>query len=148
TSDLPLAQRFSRVAQAYIRSAWHDPRAWYVGFKGGDARAGHAHLDLGTFVLDALGQRWAIDLGPDDYNLPAYFGKQRFTYYRLSTAAHNTITFDGANQATKGKAPITAFDSQPDRASAITNLSGGYPAAKSVRRGISLLDRSRVLLQD
>ena len=38
------------------------------------------HLDLGTFVLDALGQRWAGDLGPDDYDLPGYFGPERFTY--------------------------------------------------------------------
>ena len=40
-----------------------DAEALFIGFKAGDNRVNHSHLDLGTFVLDALGQRWAIDLG-------------------------------------------------------------------------------------
>ena len=29
--------------------------------KGGTAQASHAHADQGSFVLDALGERWAED---------------------------------------------------------------------------------------
>jgi len=36
-----------------------DAGAAFVGFKGGDNAASHAHLDLGEFVYDAGGVRWA-----------------------------------------------------------------------------------------
>ncbi|WP_260704082.1 heparinase II/III family protein [Edaphobacter flagellatus] len=77
-SELTLVHRFTRINQVFLRSSWADSNAWYVGLKGGDAKASHGHLDLGSFVLDALGQRWAIDLGPDNYGLPGYFGPQRW----------------------------------------------------------------------
>jgi hypothetical protein len=146
--DLPLDAVFKRVNVGVFRSSFADPDAWYVAFKGGDNAANHSHLDLGSFVLDAMGQRWGMDLGPDDYNLPEYFGKLRFTYFRLMTRAHNTITLDGANQNEKAKAQIIWFDSKPDRASAVIDLTAAYPNAVSVRRGISMIDRKRVLIQD
>ena len=96
---------FRGTDTAFFRSAWDDPGAVYVGFRGGDNKANHSHLDLGNFVLDALGERWALDLGPDNYNLPGYFGKQRWTYYRLRTESHNTLTLDGANQVVSARAP-------------------------------------------
>ena len=77
TRRLPLDARYQAAHLAFFRSAWNDKDAIYVGFKGGDNAANHAHLDLGTFVLDALGQRWAVDLGPDDYDLPGYFESPR-----------------------------------------------------------------------
>ena len=55
-------------------------------------------------VKRALGQRWALDLGGDDYNMPAYFGNKRWTYYRLKTAGQNTVSLGGSNQA----APVGA----------------------------------------
>ena len=48
---------------ATLRSAWHDNKAFYVGFKGGDNALPGSQLDLGTFILDAGGQRWATELG-------------------------------------------------------------------------------------
>lgn len=146
-----LDSRYTATHLAFFRSSWHDPNALYVGFKGGDNGANHAHLDLGTFVLDALGQRWALDLGPDDYNLPAYFGKERWNYYRLRTEGHNTLTLDGRNQEPKAVAPLVAFRSSPDAAFAIADLSAAYApsGATALRRGIALLPgRERVLVQD
>jgi hypothetical protein len=134
---------------AIFRSAWHDPRALFVGFKAGRNDVNHAHLDLGSFVLDADGVRWAQDLGPDDYDLPDYFGKKRWTYYRLNNRSHNTLTPGDALQDPKGVAPIVAFDSQPSRAFAVADLTSAYPgAAKRILRGVALLDRARVLVQD
>lgn len=145
TSDPPLVQSFSRVAQAYVRSAWHDPNAWYIAFKGGDAHASHAHLDLGSFVFDALGQRWAIDLGPDSYGLPGYFSNQRWSYYRTGTEAHNTLTINGQNEGLDAKAALSAVGQN----FAIANLDQAYKGKiQSWKRGIMLLDGQRVLVED
>ena len=144
----PLDRCFKGVDVAFLRSAWEDRDAVFVGFKGGDNRANHSHLDLGTFVLDAIGRRWALDLGGDYYNLPAYFGRKRWTYYRLRTEGHNTLTIAGKNQDPRAKAPIIAFASTHARAVAVADLSKAYAEAKSWRRGIALLDRREVLVQD
>ncbi len=146
----PLDLRFHGPAElALFRSAWDDPRALFVGFKAGRNDVNHAHLDLGSFVLEADGVRWAQDLGPDDYNLPSYFGGKRWTYYRLNNHSHNTLTPAHALQDPKAVAPIVAFDSKPARAFAVANLTSAYPgAAHKILRGIALLGRARVLVQD
>jgi hypothetical protein len=148
--SLPLDKAFRRVDVAFFRSAWDDPNAIFVGFKGGDNRAHHGHLDLGTFVLDALGHRWALDLGGDDYRLPGYFdyAERRWTYYGLGTQGHNTLALNGQNQRLEARAPLIAFLSTPRRAFAVADLSAAYPMAKRVWRGVALLDRKDVLVQD
>ncbi len=149
-ADAPLDAFFQGVDVAFFRSQWEDPNALWVGFKGGDNAANHSHLDLGDFVMDALGERWALDLGGDNYNLPGYFGKERWSYYRLRTEGQNTLLLNGVNQGLKAKAPITAFLSRPDHAFAVADLSAAYaPAATRVRRGIALVEgRRAVLIQD
>ncbi len=138
-----------RAELAIFRSAWHDARALFVGFKAGRNDVNHAHLDLGSFVLDADGVRWAQDLGPDDYNLPGYFGEKRWIYYRLTNRSHNTLTPGDALQDPKGIAPIVAYESAPARAFAVADLTSAYPgAAEKILRGVALLDRARVLVQD
>ncbi len=140
---------FRAVNVAFFRNAWSGSNAVYVGFKGGDNRTNHSHLDLGTFVLDALGQRWALDLGPDDYDLPDYWGKLRWTYYRLRTEGHNTLTLGRENQNADGKAPLMAFLSTPERAFAVADLTAGYaPKLTRALRGVALLHRGEVLVED
>ena len=152
-----LDAHYAAAGVAVLRSAWTDRQAIYVGFKGGDNKANHSHLDLGTFVLDALGQRWATDLGPDDYNLPGYFdtplsaSAKRWTYYRLATEGHNTLLLDGQNQDPRAAAALIAFRSAPAGGLAVADLTAAYRAqgARRVRRGIALRDgRTRVLVQD
>jgi hypothetical protein len=147
----PLDVHFSRIDVAYFRTAWQDPNAFFIGIKGGDNKASHGHLDLGTFVMDADGERWALDLGPDNYDLPGYFGKARFSYYRLRTEAHNTLSFGTANQVMTAKAPLTDYASSPQRGQASIDLSAAYaPQLQRVVREV-VLDRSgepRVELND
>ena len=146
---LPTATVFKRINVAFLRSSWTDANAAYVGFKGGDNAASHGHADLGTFVYDADGVRWALDLGADDYNLPDYFGKKRYTYYRLRTEGHNTLTLGTENQNLKDAiAPIVAFSDKPNESFVVTDLTAGYtPTASRVQRGIQLLNR-QLLIQD
>jgi hypothetical protein len=146
----PLDIRFRGPAQlAIFRSAWNDPRALFVGFKAGGNAVNHSHLDLGSFVLDADGVRWSEDLGSDNYNMPGYFGALRWSYFRLNNRGHSTLTPGDALQDPKAVAPITAFVSTPDRAFAVADLTSAYPrSGRHLVRGIMLLDRSRVLVQD
>ena len=148
-AQLPRVESFARVAQAYLRSAWDDPNAWFVGFKGGDAHASHGHLDLGSFVLDAFGQRWASDLGPDSYGLPGYFGARRWSYYRMRTEGHNTLTIDGENQDLDAKSPLTATGSAHNTLYAIANLDQTYNGKlTSWSRGVEIVGNKQVLVQD
>jgi len=147
-SGLPPAKFFRKDDVVFFRSAWEDPQALWVAWKGGDNAANHSHLDIGSFVMDALGERWAVDLGADDYNMPGYFGNKRWTYYRLKTESHNTLLINNENQSPRAKAPVIAFAAGGAEASAVADLSQAYPAARSVLRGIALQGGRRILIQD
>lgn len=151
----PVSKWFRGVDIVTLRSDWTD-QAVFVGFKGGDNAVNHSHLELGSFVLDAQGLRWVLDLGSDNYNLPGYFGKQRWTYYRLGTQGQNTLLLDGQNQNLRAKAPVVAFWNSPRASHAVVDLSAAYmdnerqpgvPSSK-VLRGIAVLGRDAVLIQD
>jgi hypothetical protein len=155
-SAAPPLDRFFRgdVPVAVTRSGWNDPAALFAGVKGGYNQVNHGHLDLGNFELDALGVRWARDLGSDDYNLPGYFdrkpGGQRWLYYRNISQSHNVPLIDGQGQDPSGKAEIIRTGSSVDGAFAIVDLSGAYPAqANAVTRGVaSIAHRKALLVQD
>ena len=56
-----------------LRSAYLDENAVFAGFKAGYNFINHGDLDIGDFVYDALGERWAEELGPGPYDAPGYF---------------------------------------------------------------------------
>jgi len=154
-AQLPLSRYFRDVEVCFLRSSWTSRDAIFIGFKGGDNKANHSNLDLGTFVLDALGHRWALDLGADNYNMPGYWDRkhQRWTYYRMRTEGHNVVLIDPdaePNQAPDATAKIVRFSSQPGRAFAIADLSDAYARrAQAVRRGIALTQAPNgILVQD
>lgn len=147
----PLDATFSRIDLAFFRSSWNEKDGFFVGFKGGDNKASHGHLDLGTFVLDALGERWALDLGPDDYDLPGYFGANRWDYYRLRSEGHNVLTEGTANQVVTAQAVMRDFVSTAASGRAVIDLTAAYsPAFRKVERQIELerSPRLRVILTD
>jgi Heparinase II/III-like protein len=145
----PTSARFRNVDVAVLRGDWRDALGSWVALKGGSNAATLGHLDLGSFVIDALGERWAIDPGPDYFDLPEYFGPRRWTYFRLGTGSHNTLLVDGQNQDSSAAAPIVAFGDDSYRAFAVTDLSAAYrPALTRARRGVALIDGRDVLIQD
>lgn len=150
-AGLPLDKYFRDSEAVTMRGSWTDANATFVGFKSGKNNASHGHLDIGNFVLDALGERWAMDFGRDDYNLPGYFGNQRWNYYRMRAEGHNTLVVNpgpGPDQKLTST-KILRFESKPGRAFAIGDLRAAIaPEASRVERGLALLDRQRVLIQD
>ncbi len=91
--DLPPCRVFRSVQIACFRSGW-ERDAVYFHFHGGSNTWSHCHLDLNAFTLDAYGERLAIDHGSWGYS-PHYF---RVVEPQISTAWHNTIVVDGADQ--------------------------------------------------
>ncbi|HUJ58576.1 MAG TPA: heparinase II/III family protein [Kofleriaceae bacterium] len=145
---LPLDARFADQDLAFLRESWTDPKTLYFAIKGGRDDGPHHDADLGTFVLDADGARWALDLGKDSYALPGY-GKYTGAYYVQSTAGHNTLTLGGANQAAgaTATAPITKWHVDPRGTSdGVIDLTRAYaPEAARAARGFAL-DRAHRLV--
>ena len=152
---LPLDKYFRGAEVVSMRSEWGNPEGIFVGFKAGDNNSSHSNLDLGTFVIDALGVRWAEELGYDDYNLPGYFDKkeQRWTYYRMRAEGQNTLIVnpsEAPDQNPLAKAKIIKFDSKPMNSYAVADLTSAYyPQVKHLERSISL-DRQakQVIIKD
>jgi hypothetical protein len=140
----PLKKMFTGVNVGFLRSDWLAADATWIAIKGGDNHANHSHLDLGSFVLEAHGTRWALDLGSDEYNMPGYFGAQRFTYYRLRTESHNAVLIDGQNQDPRAKAPMTMKDGIVS-----IDLSGAYPGKLTkFARTVELTPQNAVVIRD
>lgn len=64
--------------------------SYYFGFKGGNNNGNHDQYDIGSFVIDANGVRWAEEIGPETY----YGTDQRFTYYRNRAEGNNTLVIN------------------------------------------------------
>ncbi len=129
------------VDVAFLRGRGEEE--FFVGFKGAGMPNAHAHLDAGGFVLEAFGERWASDLGPDDYDLPGYWemteGGRRWDYFRLGSLSHNVVTINGANQRTPCRAPLTRFAGGIEASSAVADLGEAYAAqAATCLRGVAV----------
>jgi hypothetical protein len=137
-----------------LRTRWNDVDATFLGTKAGELGASHGNLDAGGFVLDALGRRWAHDLGGDSYALPGYFGAQRWDYYRLRAEGHNTLVVNPTandDQVVGATPPVVLFQSAPegDRSATVMDLTTAYTGVTRLWRGFSLFnDRRHVLVQD
>ena len=161
---LPTAKLYDFINVGVFRARWDAPLAQqnYISFKGGNSAWNHGHLDLGTFVHDYAGSRLAEDMGADSYDLPGYFGAQRWDYYRLNSLGHNVPLFGNVSQAHPVAASITAFNvSASMRAPppplgaiavdgwAIVDLSAAYAesaGATSARRGFASLSGAAALV--
>ncbi|GEO02811.1 hypothetical protein AAE02nite_04750 [Adhaeribacter aerolatus] len=143
---------------ALMRTSWTDPNAIYVGFKGGSASVNHAHMDIGSFVMEANGVRWAMDFGMQGYeSLESkgiqLFGRtqdaQRWEVFRYTNRVHNTLTVNNELQRVAGKAPITGFSKAPAFMSATTDMSTVYEGSLAkANRGIAIVDQAYVVVRD
>jgi hypothetical protein len=140
------------------RSSWTDPNATYVGLKGGSPSANHGQMDIGSFVLDSDGQRWAMDLGAEGYHGIESRGmslwdrsqdSDRWTIFRQSNLGHNTLVIDGQLQRAAGRGLVVGFSDDPAFPHSVLDMSTVYEGqATSVRRGVALLPSREVLIHD
>jgi hypothetical protein len=147
-----------KMPVALMRTSWNDPAAIFVGMKGGSAGVNHAHMDVGSFVMEADGVRWAMDFGMQDYESLeskgiAVFGRtqdaQRWSIFRYNNFTHNTITVNNQLQQVAGYAPIVSSTSGEKFMSAVTDLSEVYKGSlANIKRGVAIVDKKYVLVQD
>jgi hypothetical protein len=146
--------------QAVMRASWEDKRATFVGIKAGSAGNSHGHMDVGSFVLEANGVRWAVDLGRDGYTLPRQHGlgedlflatqeSKRWAIFCNGPESHNILRFNGTNQWVAGKAEIVPVKEKSVSPGYKMDLSPIYSGQMvSVHRGINLRTDKSVLIQD
>ena len=138
-----------------MRTSWTDSKPIFVGFKGGRGNASHGHLDVGSFVMEADGVRWACDLGGYlNYNSLEskgieIWGRQRWEVFRYNNYAHNTLTVDYQLHRVDGYANIRSYSASPDFINAISDISAvfGGQLAECVR-GIAIIDKQYVVVRD
>lgn len=142
---------FDGSVQLYFsRGSWSDANTLWAGIKAGYNKVNHAHLDIGNFELDALGVRWARDLGSDDYNLPDYFGALRYTYYRLRSLSHNVPLLNNQDQREDAVTKFTKHAEGVAEPFCILDFTSAYKDFASLAlRGMKVVEnRKSVLIQD
>lgn len=141
-----------------MRSSWTNPRALYIGLKGGSPSLNHGHMDVGSFVMEADGVRWASDFGMQGYEsleskgIDLWNMKQnspRWQVLRYNNLHHNTLSVNNELQRVDGTAPIVSYADNPLYRNAVLDISSVYKdqLAKAYR-GVALAENSYVVIRD
>ena len=154
----PLCRVIPGVVPVSVQRTGWDANAWFVGLKGGTAQVPHGHLDIGSFVLDAKGARWACDIGSEDYFRMEFSerkgniwdltqGSLRWKIFRLGPESHNILQINAAYPYVAGRATVVAFTNEP--LSKVTyDLTPVYPGATRVTRTGTLVPGGGYILED
>jgi len=142
---------------ALLRSSW-EKDALYLGLKGGSPKIGHSHLDIGSFIFDVYGLRWAMDLGGQNYTALEESGfdlwsldqkSQRWQLYRYNNFSHNTLTINNTLQSVEGYSPLVSYSSDENFMRAIVDITSPYAdhVSKAIR-GVAILDKKIAAICD
>ncbi len=157
TDYLVMSDEYESVAS--FRSFPGDAHQIYAAIKSGSNQTNHTDMDIGTFVMEAMGVDWFEELGKDNYNLPNYMSRTsassgRWTYYRKRAEGQNTLVINPSSyggQDVDAKCQITDYQSTYDGGYATVNMKNAYDGygASAVKRSLALFDnRTRVRLRD
>jgi hypothetical protein len=141
----PLDAVFHGVGAAMFRSSWEDTNGLFLAVKAGSNNVPHAHFDLGSFMFDAGGVRWALDYDDGDVNVQTV---QKPPLYTIRTESHNTLLIDGENQDARAEARITRQELGQDFSWVQLDLSKANPRVKQWTRRIGMAQRQAVLIED
>ena len=152
SDNLPLDKYFVGTEAGSMRSSWDDATGTYVAFHGGNAEENHGHVDSGTFVIDMLGERLAIDIGADNYFHPEYFGTRRYEFYVTRPEGHNMVVIN-PNKSTGinllSYSPIIKQEAKARGSITVMDLTQAYDMAKDYKRAYILDDdRRSVVIRD
>ncbi len=163
TNPIPAPQEkfwvgYGPTPVAVMRSEWGNPEAHFLGVKFGSPSAPHGHMDVGSFIFEAVGVRWAIDRGSEDYPTMESRGlhiwamtqeSQRWDVFRYHNSAHNTLTFNGRHQVVTGSAIPQTTSSNPTQQFVTTDLTSLYtPQIERAERAYSLVGGNYAVIED
>ena len=157
-----------------VRNGWKfDGTDTYLGIKGGLTNTGHAHMDVGSFIFEAEGERWSDDMMRPAYGdwfdaLYAAGGNSgnsdqkamRWDTYHISNLCHSTIvsyTNDGSvpdklhstDYYVDGFATIDQVIESGDRQGAVVNMAAPMKGQlKSAKRTIELVNKTELVVTD
>ena len=116
------------------RSGW-EKDALYLGIKGGKDNYLHGHMDGGSFVYDAYGVRWALDLTRQNYAIvekafKKFGGKlssykqdsYRWKLFTHNCRQHNTLTVNDKDHNVDAFVAMIATENTPERMAATFDL--------------------------
>lgn len=131
-----------------MRSAYLEENATFAAIKGGYNFINHGDLDIGTFVFDAMGERWAEELGPGSYDAPGYFmnlpAGGRWKNYCKRAEGQNTLVINPKaaldDQYVLAECDFTEFEPSTDGGKATLDMTDAYRmnGATSVSREFEL----------
>ncbi|MBD8387742.1 glycoside hydrolase family 88 protein [Dysgonomonas sp. BGC7] len=142
-----------------MRTKWGAKNAIYVGIKGGlPSDNTHNHLDQGSFVIEVLGVRWAIDLGPQDYASLEKHGislwdktqnSQCWTIFRYNNFAHNVFSINDKLFDVNGRAEIKSYKNTPKLKETALDLSPLYDGQLAyASRNIAIVNEEYIEIKD
>ena len=157
-----------------VRNGWKfDATDTYLGIKGGKANTGHAHMDIGSFVFEAEGERWSDDMmrpGYGDWFQALYDAggnsgdshqkAMRWDTYHISNLCHSTIVSYTNNGTVSNKihstdyyvdgfASIDQVIESNDRQGAVVNMSAPMKGqVQSAKRTIELVNNTELVVTD
>lgn len=152
SSNAPNLTSFKGISSAIFLRSGGEKSALFLAAKGGKSQFPNQHLDAGSFVIDADGERWGIDPGVEKIFLPwekdQFSGNKRWENPRNTNLAHNTITLNDAIQYADGEGRIIRQKDGVAQPLVVMDLTSLYAGVSSVQRGFKLLNNDQVLVRD
>lgn len=155
-TDMELDYLFEATQSAISRSDWKEERM-VLSIHAGDNTLEHSHMDLGNFDLDALGFRFAQEMGMDEeiYCVPGsqYIHKGRNEYYVARAEGHNVYVVNpdrSPGQMSLGSSKVEIMHRSADRVRYRVDMESAYRGQlRSARRYVELKEnRSVFVIQD
>ncbi|MBO5690025.1 MAG: DUF4962 domain-containing protein, partial [Lentisphaeria bacterium] len=111
--DIPQSMDYEHLGLAVFNTFLPDGRENVaLAFHSGKYFAGHQHPDNNSFIINAYGDKLAIDGGYYDW-----YGSRHFNAYSFTTEAHNTVLVNSKGQTprvTGGDGKMTGYFDSPN----------------------------------
>ena len=141
------------VESGSMRSTWENSGGMWLAYRGGQILVNHYHISAGAFELDALGERWASDLGSDFLTYSSNVTFNRDNLYRIRPEGHNCYVINpdnGPGQDKDAFCPIINSVSRERGAFQVLDLTSAYKsqAEKAIRGYMLTNDRNTAVIRD
>lgn len=134
-----------------IRPSWTDKNSAFLGCKAGKNNISHSNLDIGSYIFDLMGVRWAYELGSDNYTDAYLYEDGKWVFYRNRAEGQNALVInpDGSiDQNVNADCKIGDYKVNDNGAYVTMDITDAYKdkGVDSVKRGFAMLNNYGALL--